>query len=126
MGQQYNQALAGELDPTTLSEAMKLEFEQVQTDIAEPRTDPSSWATRMARLDAALLLDAADYNEVRSDPVVSRVLPNELAWPSLEKMEEETFLQIITGAAPVDAFDTFAEQWYASGGAALLEKLNQP
>lgn len=125
MGQQYNQALTGELDPTTLSEAMKLEFEQVQTDIAEPRTDPSSWATRMARLDAALLL-AGGYNEVRSDPAVSRVLPNELAWPSLEKMEEETFLQIITGAAPVDAFDTFAEQWYASGGAALLEKLNQP
>ena len=44
--------------------------------------------------------------------------------PSLEKMEEEMFLQIITGAVPVDAFDTFAEQWYASGGAALLEKLN--
>lgn len=124
LGQRYNRALSGEIDPATLTDALKAEFKQVQTDVAAPRTDPSSWATRMARLDAALLLDAADYGEVRSDPAVSRVLPNELAWPSLEKMEEEMFLQIVTGALPVDAFDTFAEQWYASGGAALLEKLN--
>jgi putative aldouronate transport system substrate-binding protein len=126
LGQRYNQALSGEIDPATFTEALKAEFNQVQTDVDAPRSDPSSWATRMARLDAALLLDAADYGEVRSVPAVARELPNDIAWPSLEKMEEETFLQIITGAMPVDAFDTFAEQWYASGGTALLEKLNQP
>lgn len=126
LGQRYNQALSGEVDPTTFTEALKAEFKQVQTDVDAPRTDPSSWATRMARLDAALLLDAADYSEVRSVPAVARTLPNDIAWPSLEKMEEETFLQIITGALPVDAFDTFTQQWYASGGTALLDKLNQP
>jgi putative aldouronate transport system substrate-binding protein len=126
LGQRYNQALSGEIDPATFTEALKAEFNQVQTDVDAPRSDPSSWATRMARLDAALLLDAADYGEVRSVPAVARELPKDIAWPSLEKMEEETFLQIITGAMPVDAFDTFAEQWYASGGTALLEKLNQP
>jgi putative aldouronate transport system substrate-binding protein len=125
MGTEYQQALDGTLDPTTFSEAMKLEFQQIQDDIAAPRSVPSSWATRMARLNAAQLL-AGGYNEVRNDPAVSRTLPNEPAWPSLKKMEEEAFLQIITGARSLDDFDSFVEQWYASGGTELLEKLNQP
>ncbi len=124
MGTQYKQALDGELDPATFSEAMKVEFEQIQKDIAAPRSVPSDWAVRMARLDAALLL-AGGYKEVRTDPVASRILPNELAWTSLKTMEAETMLQIITGARPVDYFDTFVQQWYSSGGQALLDKMNQ-
>jgi putative aldouronate transport system substrate-binding protein len=124
MGIEYKQALDGDLDPATFSEAMKLEFEQILADEANPRSDPSNWATRMARLDAALLL-AAGYEEVRTDPVAARIFPTDTNWPSLKKMEEETILQIITGAQPVDYFDTFVQQWYSSGGTALLEKMNQ-
>jgi putative aldouronate transport system substrate-binding protein len=125
MGTQYQEAVDGTLDPATLSEAMKLEFEQIKTDMESPRSEPSSWGTRMARLDAARLLANADYNEVRNDPSVAPVLSTDIAWPSLKKMEEEMFLQIITGARPVDDFDRFVQQWNDSGGAALLETLNQ-
>jgi putative aldouronate transport system substrate-binding protein len=124
MAVEYQQALDGILDPSTFSDAMQVEFDQIQADIAEPRSDPSNWAVRMARLDAALLL-AEGYNEVRTDPVASRILPTNLNWPSLLKMEEETFLQIITGAQPVDNFDVFVEEWYASGGKDLLVEMNQ-
>lgn len=124
MAGEYQQALDGELDPSTFGEAMQIEFEQIQTDIASPRSDPASWATRMARLNAALLL-AQGYNEVRSDPAASRIFPEDPNWPSLKKMEEEAFLQIITGAQPIEFFDTFVEQWYASGGQALLDQMNQ-
>ncbi len=124
MAIEYKEALDGVRDPATFSDAMKLEFEQIKADIANPRSDPSNWATRMARLDAALLL-AGGYDEVRTDPVATRVLATDPTWPSLLKMEEELFLQIITGARPVDDFDRFVQQWYADGGAALLEKMNQ-
>lgn len=124
MATEYQQALDGELDPTTLSEAMKLEFEQIQTDIANPRVDSASWATRMARLDAAALL-ASGYNEVRTDPAAARIFPSDPNWPSLKKMEEEAYLQIITGAQPLEYFDTFVEQWYAGGGQDLLDQMNQ-
>lgn len=124
MGREYQEALDGSLDPETFSEAMKLEFGQIETDLAAPRTDVPSWSTRMARLNAALLL-AEGYEEVRTEPVAVRILPLDENWPSLEKMEDETFLQIITGAQPVDYFDTFVQQWYENGGAALLEKMNQ-
>ena len=124
MGTEYQAALDGTLDPTTFSEAMKLEYDQIQQDIAAPRTVPSSWATRMARLDAALLL-ASGYEEVRTDPVAGRIFPTDPTWPALKKLEEETFLQILTGAKSVDDFDAFVEEWYNSGGTALLETMNQ-
>jgi putative aldouronate transport system substrate-binding protein len=124
MGREYQEALDGTLDPATFSEAMKLEFEQIQKDIADPRSDPANWATRMARLDAALLL-AAGYEEVRTDPYAARIYPTDMNWPSLKKMEEETILQIITGAKSLDDFDTFVQQWYDSGGQELLDKINQ-
>ena len=124
MATEYQQALDGALDPATFSEAMKIEFDQIQKDIAAPRSDSSNWAVRMARLDAALLL-AEGYDEVRTDPVASRVFPTDPTWPALKKLEEETFLQIITGAKSVDDFDAFVQEWNNSGGAALLEKMNQ-
>ena len=124
MGTEYQQALDGALDPTTFSDAMKIEYDQIQQDIAAPRSESSNWAVRMARLDAANLL-AGGYDEVRTDPVAARVIAVDPTWPALKKLEEETFLQIITGARPVDDFDAFVEEWNNSGGAALLEKMNQ-
>jgi putative aldouronate transport system substrate-binding protein len=124
MATEYQQALDGELDPATLSEAMQIEFGQIETDIADPRVDSASWATRMARLDAASLL-AEGYGEVRADPSAVRVYPTDPNWPALEKMEDEAFLQIITGAQPLEYFDTFVEQWYANGGQAILDAMNQ-
>ncbi|MCO5213240.1 MAG: extracellular solute-binding protein [Caldilinea sp.] len=124
MATEYQEALDGTRDPEAFSEAMKLEYGQIQSDIAAPRSDSSNWATRMARLDAAKLL-AGGYDEVRTDPVASRVFSTDPTWPALQKLEEETFLQIITGAKSIDDFDAFVEEWNNSGGAALLEKMNQ-
>ena len=124
MGKEYKQAVDGELDPATFTEAMKLEFDQIQKDMAAPRSDSANWATRMARLDAALLL-AGGYGEVRNDPAAARLFATDPAWPALKKLEEETFLQMITGAKSVDDFDAFVKEWNDAGGAALLEKMNQ-
>ena len=124
MGRDYQSALDGQLSPDTFGEAMKVEFQQIQADIASPRADSANWATRMARLDAAQLLGAG-YDEVRADPSAVRFYSVDPNWPSLKKMEEEALLLIITGAQPVDYFDTFVQQWNDSGGAALLEAMNQ-
>lgn len=125
MGKDYQAALDGKMASDKFGMAMKTEFTQIQTDTAKPRSDPAAWATRMARLDAALLLGKG-YNEIRSDPKASRIYSQDQNWPSLKKMEEEAYLQIITGAQPVDYFDTFVKQWMESGGQALLDKMNQP
>ncbi|MGA2973942.1 MAG: extracellular solute-binding protein [Spirochaetia bacterium] len=40
----------------------------------------------------------------------------ETKWATLKKLEDETFLKIIMGAAPVSTFDTFVKDWKAQGG----------
>ncbi len=124
MGREYQEALDGALDPATFSEAMKIEYDQIQQDIAAPRSESANWAVRMARLDAAKML-ASGYEEVRTEPAAARVIAVDPTWPALKKLEEEAFLQIITGAKSVDDFDAFVEEWNNAGGAALLEKMNE-
>lgn len=125
MAKQYQGALDGTEDPTTFGSAMQIEFDQIQKDMAAPRSDSANWATRMARLDAASLLANAEVNEVRSDPKAVRFYTVDPNWPSLKKMEEEAFLQIITGAQPLEYFDEFVQQWNEQGGTDLLAKMNQ-
>ncbi len=124
MGNDYQAALDGTVSPDTFGEGMQVEFAQIQQDMASPRSDSAAWSTRMARLNAALLL-AGGYSEVRSDPKAVRFYSVDPNWPSLKKMEDEALLLIITGAEPITYFDTFVEQWNESGGAALLAAMNE-
>lgn len=43
----------------------------------------------------------------------------------LDKLELETFTRIIMGTEPVDAFDTFVEEWNANGGEAITAEVNE-
>lgn len=48
-----------------------------------------------------------------------------LKWPTLDKMEQEMFLKIITGEKPVDYFDEFVKEWEKTGGKQITEEVNQ-
>ena len=39
-----------------------------------------------------------------------------LYWASLEKLEDQYYMEVITGAASIDDFDSFVEQWKSLGG----------
>ena len=43
--------------------------------------------------------------------------------PNLDKMENETFLKIITGNQPISAFDDFVAKWYKEGGNDILKEV---
>lgn len=43
--------------------------------------------------------------------------------PNLDKLENETFLKIITGDQPISAFDDFVAKWYKEGGSDILEEV---
>lgn len=47
----------------------------------------------------------------------------EMYWDNLESAEKSTMLAIITGEKDISAFDDFVEQWYAEGGATILEEV---
>lgn len=43
--------------------------------------------------------------------------------PNLDTLEDTTFLKIIMGELPVDAFDQFVEDWYAQGGQTMTDEV---
>ena len=46
-------------------------------------------------------------------------------WTSLEKMENEALLAIITGEKDLDYFDEFVTQWKALGGDQIMEEATE-
>ncbi|MCA0756997.1 extracellular solute-binding protein [Paenibacillus sp. N4] len=63
-------------------------------------------------------------NEVYS-LVYSQTKTMESRWANLEKLETETFLKIIMGAAPVDSFDQFVEDWKKQGGDKVTQEVEE-
>ena len=47
----------------------------------------------------------------------------EQRWASLEKIEDEMMLRIITGESDIDAFDEFVAQWKSIGGDQITEEV---
>ncbi len=43
--------------------------------------------------------------------------------PNLDTLEQTTFLQIVTGEKPIDAFDQFVKDWYAQGGQQMTDEV---
>jgi putative aldouronate transport system substrate-binding protein len=43
---------------------------------------------------------------------------------TLNDLASQTFVKIVTGSAPIEAFDTFVSQWLAGGGEAWTKELN--
>lgn len=48
-----------------------------------------------------------------------------MKFSNLTKMEDETFLKIITGDQPIDAFDEFVEKWNNEGGQEILAEIQE-
>jgi multiple sugar transport system substrate-binding protein/putative aldouronate transport system substrate-binding protein len=46
-------------------------------------------------------------------------------WANLKKMEDETVLKIIMGAAPISAFDKFVKDWKAQGGDEITKEVRE-
>ncbi|MEJ8303809.1 extracellular solute-binding protein [Saccharibacillus sacchari] len=47
----------------------------------------------------------------------------ESRWVNLKKMEDEMFLKIVMGVAPVDSFDQFVEDWKRQGGEQITNEV---
>ena len=74
---------------------------------------------------SAAVEDAADAGLVNKiySVTYSQTETMEKKWTNLKKKEDEIFLKIIIGEAPLDAFDTFVEEWNAEGGAEITEEV---
>ncbi len=64
-------------------------------------------------------------NRIHGVPSItySQTKTMESRWGILQKLEDEAFLKIIMGMAPLDTFDDFVEKWIEQGGAAIIQEV---
>ena len=82
------------------------------------------WAAYTSRITACKLLNETDIHKVPSVYFGETVTMKEKWW-KLRELEKDTFLQIVTGVASLNAFDTFLQQWNAEGGGQITSEVNQ-
>lgn len=44
-------------------------------------------------------------------------------WGNLQKLEEETFIKIVTGSLPLDGFDQYVKDWNDQGGLQIISEI---
>ena len=86
----------------------------------QPRTG-FLWAAYTSRITAVSKLINADIRYVNEGCTQEY---NRLTDDKLEELALKTFIQIIIGEQPVDAFDAYVQQWYEMGGRELTEQAN--
>ena len=136
------QALNAEMKGEEVPEFDPLNYKLLQADLAAlpdcleaPYDDMSieKWNTdntNFGRL-YSLLMGSSAVEEASEEGIVNKVYSitytqtetMERKWTNLKKKEDETFLKIIIGEEPIEAFDSFVEEWNAEGGAEITEEV---
>lgn len=102
-------------DLTDLPARIMPRVEAVLKNNENPKQDMAAYADSLAFYKAAAVTGAKELNRVepayygRTETMLKR-------GANLDKLENETFLKIITGTAPLDEFDSFVTTWKSIGG----------
>ncbi|WP_165822668.1 extracellular solute-binding protein [Paenibacillus montanisoli] len=90
----------------------------------EPKKDIAAFADSLAFYVAGAVTGAKEIAKVNpifygsTETMVKR-------GANLDKLENETFLRIITGAAPIDDFDKFVTTWKSTGGDTVAKEVEE-
>ncbi|OOP74798.1 extracellular solute-binding protein [Clostridium beijerinckii] len=117
-------ALKGEKDPESLG-ADKGNYEKCKDYLANP-SNPSAdaWSGYTSRMISPKLMSETKVNEV--NPVFfGQTKSMKLKWANLKKLQDETFLKIVTGEASIDSFDDFVATWKSTGGDEITKEVEE-
>lgn len=91
--------------------------------------DATGWSKYHSRLKGVELIQTLTDNDQFNwlTPIFPQTTPTmETNLANLEKLEEETFIKIVTGEMDVDSgFDQFVTSWKEQGGAKILEEISE-
>ncbi len=107
-------------DDSKMPADQKVTFDNVKKGL---EGDAANWPWAKTFMEG--VPSASGYSTViRNEWVGSPTETAKLKGASLDKLELETMIKIITGAAPVDSFDAFVSQWLEMGGQQILDEMN--
>ena len=80
------------------------------------------WAAYTSRITACKILNDGRTNKVES-LYFGETETMVTDWWSLENLESDTYLKIVTGESSLDEFDHFVENWYQNGGETITKEV---
>ena len=80
------------------------------------------WAAYTSRITACKILNDGRTNKVES-LYFGQTETMVTDWWSLENLESDTYLKIVTGESSLDEFDRFVENWYQNGGETITKEV---
>lgn len=80
------------------------------------------WAAYTSRITACKILNDGRTNKVES-LYFGETETMVTDWWSLENLESDTYLKIVTGESSLDEFDRFVESWYQNGGETITKEV---
>lgn len=80
------------------------------------------WAAYTSRITACKILNGGRTNKVES-LYFGETETMVTDWWSLENLESDTYLKIVTGESSLDEFDRFVENWYQNGGETITKEV---
>lgn len=95
-------------------------------DIQYFNPESSAWSRVYATLVGSLpIVDAEPYTEAVTSITYSQTETMQKRWANLKRLEDETFMKIVVGNAPIETFDTFVEDWLAQGGEKITAEVEE-
>lgn len=116
--------LDGSANADTLQGEAKLVYQSYLKDKENPKKDIVAWSQANAFMTGTAPLTESNIHKQfgafyeQTDTMLKR-------WANLQKLEDETFLQIILGTKPVDYFDEFVAKWKDQGGDTITKEVKE-
>ena len=122
------EAIDGTRDPQNMTAYENSLYESCQDYLASveagEQPDKQNWIDYNCRMVAAKQMLEADTNTV--NPVFfGQTESMGMMWETLRTLERKTIMQIVTGELPLEAFDTFVEEWKEAGGDIITAEVNE-
>lgn len=118
-------ALKGEMTESDMELLEVSYYRSCQSYLQQPDAASSEdWAAYTSRIEAPHIIRNAKINVIPTAYFAQTESMQE-EWWKLSKLEQETFLQIVTGAADSSSFDEFVTRWHAEGGDQITKEVNE-
>lgn len=124
---ELEKSLNGEIAPEEIkSMEQKTNYESIKAYL-DGSEDAIGWSKYHSRLKGVELIQTLTQNNQFQwlTPVFPETTPTmETNWANLEKLEEETFIKIVTGVIDVESgFEKFVADWNAQGGVQISQEI---
>ena len=118
-------AIRGELDEKDMELLEVSYYRSCQSYLQQPESVTSEdWAAYTSRIVAPQLIQNAKVNMIPT-AYFAQTQSMQEEWWKLSKLEQEIFLQIVTGAADSSSFDEFVTRWHTEGGDRITKEVNE-